>query len=286
MPYRRKNSCMWWASLTGPDDQRIRRSTGTTKRAEAAALEAKWRLETYRQQQWEVPQTRTFDELILAYLKATQADKRSAETDRKRVRNLRPVFGGVVLNTLQASDIRDYICQRKSQGVSNATINREIALFSAAINYANREWDWEIPNVAKGRRLKEAEGRVRWLTRAEANALECTAEQEPKAPHLPDFIRLSLNTGCRAGELLGLEWRRVDFQTKLIILEPENTKAGRRRAVPMNRTALETMVKRLQYRDQHCASSPWVFCKEDGSRIQSVKRSFRTACRRAGIDDF
>jgi integrase len=29
-----------------------------------------------------------------------------------------------------------------------------------------------------------------------------------------------------------------------------------------------------------------VFCREDGSRIQAVRRSFTTACKRAGIEDY
>ena len=53
------------------------------------------------------------------------------------------------MNTLQPFDVREYIALRKDDGVRNATINREIALLSSAINYAIREWDWELPNVAK-----------------------------------------------------------------------------------------------------------------------------------------
>ena len=45
MPYRRKDSPIWWASFTGPNGQRVRRSTGTIDKAEAKALEAKWKLE-------------------------------------------------------------------------------------------------------------------------------------------------------------------------------------------------------------------------------------------------
>ena len=62
--------------------------------------------------------------------------------------------------------------------------------------------------------------------------------------------------------------------------------AGLCEGAKWNRAALETIVNRLQFRDQHCANTPWVFCKEEGSRIKSAKRSFRTAGRRAGIDDF
>ena len=94
---------------------------------------------------------------MLGYLKATAEEKRSADKDRMRTRHLLRHFGGRVMNTLQPMDVREYITMRKNEAVKNATINREIALLSSAINYANREWDWELPNVAKGRKLKEDE---------------------------------------------------------------------------------------------------------------------------------
>ena len=63
-------------------------------------------------------------------------------------------------------------------------------------------------------------------------------------------------------------------------------KNGKFGSVPLNRDAREALLARAQFRAAHCPTSPWVFCQEDGSPIQSVKRSFATACRRAGIEDF
>ncbi len=286
MPYRRKKSSIWWASFTGPDGQRVRRSTGTTNKEEAKALEAKWKLETFRQRQWQAQPPRLFDELMLGYLKATAEVKRSADKDRMRTRHLRRLFGGRVMNDLQPMDVREYIVLRKSEGLSNATINREIALLSSAINYANREWDWELPNVTKGRKLKESEGRVRWISREQAELLIQTAQNEPKAQHLADFIRLALNTGCRSGELLGLEWQRVNLQERLLFLEAAHTKSGKRRSVPLNEMSRQAIVGRLRFRTKYCPTSPWVFAREDGTRIKAVKRSFKTACRRSEIEDF
>jgi integrase len=223
---------------------------------------------------------------MLAYLKVSEREKRSAERDRFSLKQLYPFFTGRELSGLAALDVRAYIERRQEAGTGNGTINRELGLLSAAINYARKEWDWDVPNPAQGRRLREPEGRVRWLTRAEAVALVRMADSEPQAPHLGDFIRLALHTGMRRGEMLGLEWRRVDLQAGLIHLEAAHTKAGKRRAVPINAVAREAVMDRKRFRAQHCPASPWVFCDKEGGRVQSVKRSFATACRKAGIEDF
>ena len=90
----------------------------------------------------------------------------------------------------------------------------------------------------------------------------------------------------RRGELLGLEWRRVDLQAGLIHLEADHTKAGKRRSVPMNAVAREAIMARPSFRAQHAPDSPWVFCDTRGLRIADVKHSFATARKAAGIEDF
>jgi integrase len=124
------------------------------------------------------------------------------------------------------------------------------------------------------------------MTREESVRLLDEASREPQAPHLTDFIRLALNTGCRKGELLGLEWKRVDLQAGLILLEADHTKTLKRRSVPINADAREAILSRSRFRARHCPLSPWVFCHEDGSRVLDLKRSFTTARKRAGIEDF
>jgi integrase len=286
MPYRRKDSLIWWVSYTDPSCQRIRRSTGTTDKTEAKALEAKWKLEAHQQTKWGAPPSFTFDELMLKYLQATQMEKRSADRDRMSAKHLYPVFTGRSLREIRAADVRKYIDNRKAEGAKPATINKEVGLLSAAMNYARQEWDWDILNPAAGRRLREPEGRLRWLARAEAEALIRVAEAQRRAPHLSDFIRLALNTGCRRGELLGLEWRRVDLQRGLLYLEADHTKSGRRRYVPLNQAARAALLGRLRFRAKHCPASPWVFAATTGARIQSVKNSFSSACKAAGIENF
>ena len=284
--YRRGDSPYWWASFTDASGRRTRCSTGTQDRKEAEALLAKWRLEAHRARQWGEQPSRTFDELMLNYLRETAYEKRSTLRDRFSLKRLYPVFTGRELTSITAQDIRTYITLRREAKVTPSTINKEIGLLSAALNYARREWGWDVPNPAAGRRLRESEGRLRWLTRAEAAALIQAARQEHQAPYLADLIQLALHTGMRRGELLGLEWRRVDLQAGLIYLEAEHTKAGKRRGIPLNRAAHAAIMSRLRFKAQACPATPWVFCGREGHRVQSVKRSFTTACHRVGIEDF
>lgn len=284
--YRRKDSPCWWASFITASGKRTRRSTGTANRKEADALLAKWKLEAHRTRRWGEEPTRTFDELMLAYLKATAPFKPSHTRDRSGMKYLFPVFTGCSLAEIDVVAIRTYIGHRRIKGAAASTINKEIGLLSSAINYARREWGWKLDNPVQGNRVKEPEGRVRWITRGEAQAMIAAARLEPRASHLPDFIALALHTGMRRGELLGLEWRRVDLKGGLLYLEAQHTKTSRRRSIPLNRIARESLLNRARFRAQYCPASRWVFAHKDGQRIKDIKTSFGRVCRRVGITDF
>jgi integrase len=286
MPHKRKDGRFWWASFTDASGKRVRRSTGTTNRKEAQALEAKWKGEIFQKDAWNIDSDHTFEELMLSYLRASALEKRSIETDYQRTKQLKGFFAGKVMNVLRPADVRGYIDLRRQSGVANSTINRELSLLSAAIKYGQTELEWDIPNPVKGRKLSEPEGRVRSISRAEADGLIDTARQSTKASYLADYIVLSLHTGCRKQELLGLEWDRVDLSRNLIWLEASHTKTAKRRSVPLNHYARETIINRARFRAEHCPDSRWVFANSRGERIGDVKKSFGTACKRAGISDF
>ena len=293
--YKRKDSPYWWVSYVDARGKRTRKSTGTSDRKQAEALLAKLRLSAYQERHWDEKPERTFEELMLAYLNASRGQKRSEDKDRQRARILLKFFAGFSVNHWKASDGRAYVDWRLSAGMKGSTINRELSLLSVAIKYVNSELDWEIPNIAIGRRQKESPGRVRWITRAEAASLMQAARGLEKAPYLEDFILLGLNTGMRkhemlfgkvAGETVGLEWNRVDLQEGLIYLRDIHQKNGKAGSVPLNQQARAAILSRARFRAEHCPSSPWVFCNKAGEPVRSVRESFQKACDIAGISDF
>lgn len=305
--YRRKDSPYLWASYIDANGRRVRCSTGTTEPNQAEAILAKWKLDVHRERMFGHEPERSFDELMVLYLRSTQAAKRSAERDLYITANLREFFGCRVMNELTGKDIYGYTTwrreahlrgepdsthddkskRRKKKPIADSTIRRELSLLSAAISYAQKHFDWKLPNPVKNRKPAHGNNRIRWLRQEEATRLIEAAARDPRArPHLPDFIELGLHTGCRSQEMLGMEWSRVDLYQRLLYFPAENNKSKRDVSVPLNESAYRVLQRRAAFRDEHCPETPWVFCTKGGERIASVKKSFKTACQRACIEDF
>src|ERR1700677_396574 len=93
---------------------------------------------------------------------------------------------------------------------------------------AHQDWRW-LKGVPKIRMLKEPRRRVRFFRREEADRL---IEALPE--HMKRIVEFALSTGCRAGEILGLEWSRVDLTRKVAWLDHGTTKSGDGRGIPLN----------------------------------------------------
>lgn len=226
--------------------------------------------------------------MMLLYIKQGPGqDKRSPERDTYSCKRLYPWFSGMKLTEIGATEISGYIATRRTAGAAPATINREIGLLSAALNYAKLELGWTVAeNPVAGRRLKTPQGRTRWLSYEQAQMLLDTVKANKRTDHIYDFILLALNTGMRSGEILGLEWERVSLQHQTIRLEATHTKNAKPRLIPMNNDARAAILSRARFRAANRPDSPWVFCNRYGQRIKSIKRGFASACKRAGISNF
>jgi integrase len=110
-------------------------------------------------------------------------------------------------------------------------------------------------------------------------------------PHarLRPIIEAALETGCRRGELLSLQWwqvRGLDGSRPELVLPASKTKTTRDRVVPISSrlNALLEMRRNDPAGERH-GPQTYVFGNEIGQRILSIKTAWRLACRRAGIED-
>lgn len=285
--FRRPDSPYWWASTPNGRGGTTRRSTGVPIEQDqdglkALAVRAAWIAQGPVQAKVESP---TFDDLILAYLEQVTPTKRAPERDPFSAKALFPFFTGRTLDQIGAAEVRGYIRARTDAGIAAGTINKEIGLMSAALNWARRELEWPAANPWESRRLREPRGRQRWLTEAEAARLLRVAEENVRAPWIADFVRLGLYSGMRPGEMLALRWDQVDLKRNRVTLDADDQKNGKPGLVPLNDEARAALLNRARFRATHAPDSPWVFCNTQGERLGDVGRSFETCVRRAGLTD-
>lgn len=226
----------------------------------------------------------TIDDVFRVY--ASETTHRSKVRDGYSARRLLSHFGGMRAAEVRRVHVRSYIAARTADGVQLSTVARELRHLSAALNHVRFEHEIDITNPVQRIRIQEPEHRIRWITPDEAADLVKACSEHARRPHVANFVRLALNTGCRRGELLGLEWDRVDFDRCVLRLEAEHTKAGKRRVVPLNEQAIEVLRDQWRWVRQNLgASVPWVFAMTKDTHLTTVQKTFTRACCRARIAD-
>lgn len=123
--------------------------------------------------------------------------------------------------------------------------------------------------------------RTRRLERKEEEHLRAHAN-----PHLYALIVAALETGCRVGELLSLQWHQVRWAENVLLLPAVKTKTSEARDVPMTsrlRAVLEMRRHGPDGREQ--GPDAFVFGNEVGERIGTIKTAWRATCWRAKITD-
>jgi integrase len=116
--------------------------------------------------------------------------------------------------------------------------------------------------------------RGRWLTREEANRLLAVCPE-----HLAALVRFALSTGCRAREISGLEWNRVDLERRTAWLD--QTKNGTPRGVPLNAGAVVVLEEQRGKHPQYCFTY-----RGKPIRWEMTNSAWHTALKKAGIKDF
>lgn len=226
----------------------------------------------------------TFGEVADLYLSAK--NHTSKWRDQCSLNRLSPFFRDRFLADVTRHHVRVYVQHRRDKGISDSTIRKELHFASAAINFVRLEHELDLKNPFHALGIPEPEGRLRWITREESERLIKASSLYARTPYLRCFIVLALNTGCRRGELLGLEWSRVDFTRRLLFLEGRHTKTGVRRTIPLNDGAFHALNELRAWDNLHWPHSEWVFTSEAGGHIRWLKTAFRNSCKRAGITDF
>jgi integrase len=270
----------WWIKYY-QGGRAVRESTGTTKETVARRI-----LRT-REGDVErgipiVPQMGkiTFDDAADDLLNDYKVNnKRTYEhADRRLTLHLKPAFTGKRLLSISTAAIRAYAAARQTAGAANATVNRELALLKRMFSLAVKDGKLHArPYVPM---LREDNTRRGFF---EADQFEAVRN------HLPNTLRpvvtFAYLTGWRLkSEILPLEWRQVDWQGRVVRLDPGTTKNREGRSFPFT-GALEKLLKEQQAEHDTLKMAgrivPLVFHR-DGERIRDFRKAWDTACKAGG----
>ena len=225
-----------------------------------------------------------FDELAELYLSVhSRPTKKSFKRDEVSLRAIlraeredgRPFFRGRDIRAISTLDVEEFKAARRKE-IKEASVNRELALLKALFGKAIK-WKKLSENPAtEVRKFKEFD-RIRPLTFEEAKRLLDSA-----SPSLRPLLVFALNSGLRRGEIFSLKWKDVDLMNGQIEVRAENSKSGKKRFVEINDTIAELLVRH----PGRPGTSDFIFPNQKtGARLIDIKRSFKTACRRAGLED-
>jgi len=223
----------------------------------------------------------TFDELSRWYLQLPQVKaKKSYTRDRYSVRELTRFFSGKVIKDITVNQVEAYRQKRlaevsyRKNNVRPATVNREMACLRYMLNLAEQEGMIDSLPFKKLKALKENNCRDRILSGEEYEKLLSSCPLYTR-----QVVKVAYYTAMRQSEILNLRWDRVDLKNQVIRLRPEDTKTNDGRTIPLHPEVLEI----LRATPRHISG---IVFTRDGHPLTDIKKSFKAACRKAGIEDF
>ena len=221
----------------------------------------------------------TFEDLAALYLQDYAINHRkSAQRARELAASLGKAFNRFRAHAITSPRIGEYIAKRQADGVSNATINRELAALQRMFRLAAQQTPPLVLTTPYIPHLREDNVRTGFFTEEEYRVLRAALPDHLKIP----FI-IAYHTGMRAGEIHWLRWEQVDLEAGWLRLEPGTTKNGRGRMIPLTEEVRDILQR---WKDQTLLkypACPWIVHFR-GKRMQRVqKKLWDKICDRVGL---
>lgn len=192
--------------------------------------------------------------------------------------NLIDRLGDLKLSEIATAHIEEYKASRREDEIGPSTINDELKILRTVLAYARELGLVVAQPMIKDLSTHGIRRRVTAWTRAEVSQL--LKHVGALSRDIEPLVVFLLNTGCRKGEALALEWKNVDLKRGLIFIEPSEEwqpKDGEARQIPIS----DALMKVLRRKPQ---SKRWVFPNEKGERYAFwPQRAFDRAREAAGL---
>ena len=187
---------------------------------------------------------------------------------------LKKSFQGMRATDITTDKIKAHIEKRMKEGLSNASINRELAVLKRMFSLGVQSTPPKVNLIPYIPMLKETNTRKGFFELQEYLNLRSAL------PHyLKPVVTFAYHTGWRAGEILNLTWDKVDLKQGIITLNPGETKNENARTIYPNEELMKEMKSVYANRRLGC---PYVFHR-GGKQIKRITRAWKTACIKIGL---
>jgi len=285
---RKSGEVTWWVYVYDAQGKRIRKRIGKNRDAAIAfesQLKRKKAERNIKQKIGEKVQREiyeiTFEEFWPKYWLYCKRRNRDLKSKESRWRNqVKPFFGKKLLSEISAEDIRRYISKRMQDGVSNGTINREIALIKHMLNTAVRLGYLEKnPIQNKIEMLPENKDKWTYLMPWEFEKLKENINERYR-----DLLEFLVYSGMRIGDVLRLTWQDINMEAGFIFVRGHKTKGGKAFGIPLNKKLREILERKFLRAMQtgQISKNERVFVHGDGS---SFRKAFKEALKKAGLPE-
>lgn len=262
----------WWIDVNR-NGERIRRSARTRDKKKAQQLYDKLASEIWKEEALGEQPNVTLAQVMLEYFKVNKKNK-AIDYDSHRMVWLRDQFGDA---TPLVEITPDEVVKRKSaelwhgKQVSDSTVNRQLSALSSLYTLAvKKKWIATRPHFP----FFSEVGNQRTQRMSRLDMVKLIAELPW---HLALIYSFGSMTGLRENNVIGLRWRQVDFDNKVVRYEVTDMKGKRLHLVPLADDAVALL------RLAEGGSEEYVFTWRGKPTHKVSNHAWYKALRRAGL---
>jgi integrase len=182
----------------------------------------------------------TVNEVLDAYIAGPVQSMKSAKDAEQRLARVRERFGAFYLGNVRGVDVGAWRDELLRDGLAAQTVIHHINMLSALFTFSQKDLSIDLPagNPCRAvRKPAQPKARDRRISTRELDYLLAAAQPaQGRTPGMRECITLAVETSMRMGELLGLEWKRVDLTRRTAHLV--DTKNGESRTVALSSAAV------------------------------------------------
>ncbi len=281
--YQRKDSNIWWISIVGKNNKRIRESTSTSNKIEAQRYHDIRKTEIWRESVFNEKRRRLWEEAALMYLNEKKGTKCYKNT-LKEVKILDTYLKGKYLDEINKELINHIIESRRNDydkrfsevkvKVASTTVNYTLSKLRTILNYACSKLKWieSVPKIKNIRTPKKIKFRPVYLTKDDAKLILDNLD-----PHTKPIIEFSFATGLRKNNVVHLMWSQVNFEQQSLCIPYNVSKNRKTFTIPLSDWALKIL------KSQKGLYSKYVFVKDAPRQTNYKQYAWEKAIHISGL---